>query len=82
MKERLVGRTVVIVCVLRVVFLGRRHLGLGGCLDFCHRLGTVHNPLCTGCSLVGAGGILTIIDGVVQIGHVLVIGASMLVKRC
>ena len=29
MKERLIGRAVVIVCVHCVVFLGRRHLGLG-----------------------------------------------------
>ena len=32
MEERLMGRAVVIVCVLRVAFLGRRHLVSGGVL--------------------------------------------------
>ena len=70
MVERPMGRAVVIVCVLRVAFLGRRHMVLGGCLDFCHRMGTAisgcfHNQLDTGCSLVGTVGVLTISDDVV-----------------
>ena len=32
MVERPIGRAIVIVCVLRVAFLGRRHLVLGGVL--------------------------------------------------
>ena len=83
MVERPIGRAVVIVCVLRVAFRRRRHLGMGGCLDFCHRLGTVRSKLGTGCSPVGASRvILTIIDDVVQICHVLVVGASVLMKHC
>ena len=45
------------------VFLGIRHLGIGGCLDFCRRLGTVRSRLGTGFSLVGASGpVFTVVD--------------------